>query len=191
MQEFSLDRIKTKTKIITLNLINHSRRRQSNEAIRTQSKYTKSAPSAGNRVQTGGGRYFIQSHCVAVQNQSNREIIFETQFETALHTHKNHMPVQKLYRGLDSVRLCYHRRPIKALLWLRACLSQRLGEKKCLLFVKKLKTESSRSCHFQLYLKLQPSCCITAMISFSLILLTAVHMKLFHMHIAIFLISRI
>ena len=49
VERFSFECRETKTKVITLT--NRNRRRQSNEPIRTQSKYMKPAPSAGKRVQ--------------------------------------------------------------------------------------------------------------------------------------------
>ena len=48
IEQVSLERRTTKTKIITL--ANHKTGRQSNEPIRTQSNYTSPAPSAGKRV---------------------------------------------------------------------------------------------------------------------------------------------
>ena len=46
LERFSFECRKTKTKVITLT--NHNSRKQSNEPIRTRSKYMQLAPSAGN-----------------------------------------------------------------------------------------------------------------------------------------------
>ena len=51
IERFSLERRKTKTKVITL--ANDNRRRQSTEPIRTGNKYMSPVPSAGKRVWTG------------------------------------------------------------------------------------------------------------------------------------------
>ena len=48
---FSIECRKTKTKLITQT--NHNRRKQSNEPIRTRSKYMSPTLSAGKRVRTG------------------------------------------------------------------------------------------------------------------------------------------
>ena len=93
---FSIECRKTTTKVITLT--NHSSHKQSNEPIRVQSKHMKVPPSAGKRVWAGLDWFwyyfwlvnkvvqdiFIQSQSVAIQNQSNCEITFNTQLKTAL-----------------------------------------------------------------------------------------------------------
>ena len=52
----SLERCKTKTKIITL--VNHNRRRQSNEPIRTQNKYSSSSHPKCRKMQATTHKWF-------------------------------------------------------------------------------------------------------------------------------------
>ena len=96
LEQFSFECRKTKTKVISLT--NHNKRKQSNEPIRARSKYMSPVPSAGKRVEEkimiGFGftpdwsrkwpRFFNQSQSVAMQNQSNCGIAFDTQLKSAL-----------------------------------------------------------------------------------------------------------
>ena len=103
LQYFYLERLsfecrKTKTKVITLN--NHNSHKQSNEPIRARSKYMSPAPSAGKRVRVksrlvlvllligreSGARFVNQSQSVAMHNQSNCGITFDTQLKSGLFT---------------------------------------------------------------------------------------------------------
>ena len=96
LERFSFECRKTKTKVITLT--NHNSRKQSNEPIRARSKYMLPAPNAGKKRagksrlvlvllligRESGARIFSQLQTVAMQNQSNCEITFDTQLKTAL-----------------------------------------------------------------------------------------------------------
>ena len=91
IERFSFECRKTKTKVITLT--NHNNRKQSYEPIRVSP-----VPSAGKRVhlyhdwfsvllligRESGARFFNQSQSVAMQNQSNCGITFDTQLKSAL-----------------------------------------------------------------------------------------------------------
>ena len=98
---FSFECRKTKTKVITLT--NHNSRKQSNEPIRARNKYMSPVPSAEKRVRVkrlvlvlvlvlvllligrgSGARFCNQSQSVAMQNQSNCGITFDTQLKSAL-----------------------------------------------------------------------------------------------------------
>ena len=85
IDQFSLEFRKTKTKAITL--ANHSRRRQSNEPIRPRNKYMSRVPSTRKCMRVSHD-YFRFSFCfvnkVAMRNQNNREITFDTKLKTAL-----------------------------------------------------------------------------------------------------------
>ena len=97
LERFSFGCRKTKTKVITLT--NHNSRKQSNEPIRARSKYMLPVPSAGKRVRVShdwfwfyfwlvekvARDFFSQSQSVAMQNQSNCGITFDTQLKSALH----------------------------------------------------------------------------------------------------------
>ena len=97
MERFSIECRNTKTKVITLT--NHNSRKQSIEPIRARSKYTSPVPSAEKRVRVShhwfwfllligrgsGARFFNQSKSVAMQNQSNCGITFDTQLESSLY----------------------------------------------------------------------------------------------------------
>ena len=102
-----------KNKVITLT--NHNSRKQSNEPIRAQSKYMSPVPSAGKRVRGksrlvlvllligrgSGARFFNQWQSVAMQNQSNCGITFDTQLKSALIL-KHKKLLSKLLRGAAS-----------------------------------------------------------------------------------------
>ena len=91
---FPVECRKTKPKVITL--ANRNRCKQHNEPIRIGSKYMKLAPSAEKRVWPKHDRFWFgfplvenagfvnQSQNVVMQNQSKREITFDTQLKTAL-----------------------------------------------------------------------------------------------------------
>ena len=95
LERFSIKRRKTKTKVITLT--NHNSHKQCNEPIRTRSKYMSPVPSAGKRMRVNhdmvlvllligrgsGARFFNQSQIVAMKNQSNRGITFDTELKSA------------------------------------------------------------------------------------------------------------
>ena len=91
IERFSFECRKTKTKVITLT--NHNSCKQSNEPIRARSKYMKPASGAKRRKrvlvllligQESGTRFFSHSQSVAMQNQSNCVITFDTQLKIAL-----------------------------------------------------------------------------------------------------------
>ena len=89
IERFSIECRKTKPKVITLT--NHNSRKQSNEPIRAQSKYTPSAGNACGQVTIGFGftsdwsrkwrEILSQSQTVAMQNQSNCVITFDNSIE--------------------------------------------------------------------------------------------------------------
>ena len=92
IERFSFECRKTKTKVVILT--NHNTRRQSNEPIRTRRKFMLSAPSAGKRMRASHVWFknmwrkwceiFYPITSVAVQNQSNHEITFDTELKAAL-----------------------------------------------------------------------------------------------------------
>ena len=96
IERFSFECRKTKTKVITLT--NHNSCKQSNEPIRARSKYMKPAPNSG-KTRAGksrlvlvllligresGAGFFSQSQTVAMQNQSNCVITFDTQLKSTI-----------------------------------------------------------------------------------------------------------
>ena len=86
LERFPIEFRKTKTKVITL--ANRNGCKQHNEPIRIRSKYMYLAPSAGKRARPKHDWFWFvnQSHSVVMQNQSKREINFDTQLKTALNT---------------------------------------------------------------------------------------------------------
>ena len=96
IERFSIECRETKTKAITM--ANHNKRKQDNEPMRTQNKYTWPTLSAGKRVwpsrdwfwfciwlvEKVARVFFNQSQSVVKQNQSNSVITFDTQLKTAL-----------------------------------------------------------------------------------------------------------
>ena len=93
LEQFSVECRKTKTKVITL--INHNTARWTNQNSKqiheAGAKRGKTRASKSRLVLVllligwkSGAILFSQSQNVAVQNQSNREITFDTQLNTAL-----------------------------------------------------------------------------------------------------------
>ena len=62
-------------------MANHNKRKQCNEPMRTRSKYTSQAPSAGKRVWPSCFKPITE---VVKQNQSNSAITFDTQLKAGL-----------------------------------------------------------------------------------------------------------
>ena len=118
LEQFSIECRKTKTKVITLT--NHNRRRQFNEPIRTRSKCMSSTSSAGKRMRAGHdwfwfyfrlvgesrARFFNQSQGVAIQNQSNCEITFDTQLKPALKSWCSVKIVKGSYLACGGIMKC-------------------------------------------------------------------------------------
>ena len=85
-------------RFLVIALVNHNRRRQSCKPITTQSKYMSAGAKRGKTRASksqlvlvllvigwkSGARFLSQSQSVAMQNQSNREITFDTQLKTLL-----------------------------------------------------------------------------------------------------------
>ena len=88
---------KTKTKVITLT--NHNSRKQSNEPCSRQARENAYRQATIVLVlllivRKSGARYFSESQTVAMQNQSNWEITFDTQLQTVLMAQR---PARKSY----------------------------------------------------------------------------------------------
>ena len=86
IERFSFECRKTQTKVITPT--NHNSRKQSNEPISARAKRGKTRASKSRLVlvllligRGSGARFFNQSQSVAMQNQSNCGITFDTQLK--------------------------------------------------------------------------------------------------------------
>ena len=95
IERFPIECRKTNTKVITL--ANRNRCKQHNEPIRIRSKYIQPVSSARKRVRRGHdwfwfgfplvekvARVLLTNQSVVMQNQTKREITFDTQLKSAL-----------------------------------------------------------------------------------------------------------